>query len=285
MGGGVQKIYANQNLMMLGQIVDKFRIETVLGEGGMGIVYRAWDTVLERPVALKMIHHQYAPSEIPFRRFLAEAKILAKLDHPNIVPVHDLFEHEGNWFIVMQYIEGMTLAKIIEREGPMPYQRFAFICKQILSALSYAHRAGVTHRDIKPSNVILARDGTVKVTDFGLAKSEYHPALTVPSSTAGTLYYMSPEQVKDLATVDHRSDLYALGMTMYEMLTGRTPFLPGAPPVDVMNAILQEQFPPPRSLFAPMPEPLSKIVMKTIEHRRAVRASSRLCEDHESIGR
>ena len=249
---------------MLGKIVNKFRVDAVLGEGGMGIVYRAWDMVLERTVALKMIHRQRTPKDISFRRFLAEAQILAKLDHPNIVPVHDFFEHEGSWFIVMPYVEGMTLAKIIEREGPMSYQRFSLICKQILSALSYAHRAGVTHRDIKPSNVILAREGTIKVTDFGLAKSEYYPALTKPSSTAGTLYYMSPEQVKDLATVDHRSDLYALGMTLYEMLTGRTPFSPASPPVDIMNAILQQQFPSPRRLFAPVPEPLSEIVMKAL---------------------
>ncbi len=260
--------------MMLGKIIGKFRLDAVLGEGGMGIVYRAWDMVLERPVALKMIHRQYTPNEISFRRFLAEAKILAKLDHPNIVPVHDLLEHEGSWFIVMQYVEGMTLAQIIEHEGPLPYQRFSPICKQILSALGYAHRAGVIHRDIKPGNVILTREGTVKVTDFGLAKYEHHPALTKSSSMAGTLYYMSPEQVKDLATVDHRSDLYAIGMTMYEMLAGRTPFLPGSPPVDIMNAILQQQFPPPRRLFAPVPEPLSEIVMKALAKDPAKRHQS-----------
>ncbi|MGH7595594.1 MAG: protein kinase domain-containing protein [bacterium] len=250
--------------MMLGKTIDKFRLDAVLGEGGMGIVYRAWDMVLERPVALKMIHRQHAPNKISFQRFLAEAKILAKLDHPNIVQVHDLLEHEGNWFIVMQYIEGMTLAQIIEREGPMPYQRFSPVCKQILSALGYAHRAGVIHRDIKPGNVILAREGTVKVTDFGLAKSEHGLALTQSSAIAGTLYYMPPEQVKNLANVDHRSDLYALGMTLYEMLAGRTPFSPGSPPVDIMNAILQEQFPPPGRLFAFVPEPLSEIVMKAL---------------------
>ncbi len=259
---------------MLNKIVDKFRIDTVLGEGGMGIVYRAWDMVLERHVALKMIHRQFKPDEISFKRFLAEAKILAKLEHPNIVPVYDLLEHEGSWFIVMQYVEGMTLAQIIEREGPMPYQRFSPVCKQVLSALGYAHRAGVIHRDIKPSNVILARDGTVKVTDFGLAKYEHHPALTQTSSTGGTLFYMSPEQVKNLATVDQRSDLYAIGMMMYEMLTGRTPFPPGSPPIDIMNAILDQAFPSPRRLLTSVPEPLSEIVMKALAKDPAERYRS-----------
>jgi serine/threonine protein kinase len=259
---------------MLGKIVDKFRIDAVLGEGGMGIVYRAWDTVLERPVALKMVHRHSMQNDLSFRRFLAEAKILAKLDHPNIVPVYDLLEHEGSWFIVMQFVEGMTLAKIIEREGPMPYQRFAPICKEILSALSYAHRIGVIHRDIKPGNVIIAFEGTAKITDFGLAKSEHHPALTKSSSMAGTLYYMSPEQVKNLASVDHRSDLYATGMTMYEMLTGRTPFSPASPPVDIMNAILQQQFSPPSRWHASVPEALSQIVMKAIAKDPAKRFQS-----------
>ncbi|MCI0694343.1 protein kinase [candidate division KSB1 bacterium] len=259
---------------MLNKIVDKFRIDAVLGEGGMGIVYRAWDMVLERHVALKMIHRQFTPTEISFRRFLAEAKILAKLEHPNIVQVYDLLEHEGSWFIVMQYVEGLTLAKIIEREGPMPYQRFSPVCKQVLAALGYAHRAGVIHRDIKPSNVILAREGTVKVTDFGLAKYEHHPALTQTSSTGGTLYYMSPEQVKNLANVDQRSDLYAIGMMFYEMLTGRTPFPPGAPPIDIMNAILDQPFQSPRRLLASVPEPLSEIVMKALAKDPAQRHQS-----------
>ena len=148
---------------MLGKIVNKFRVDAVLGEGGMGIVYRAWDMVLERTVALKMIHRQRTPNEISFRRFLAEAQILAKLEHPNIVQVYDLLEHEDSWFIVMQYVEGTTLANVIEYEAPMPYRRVSPICKQILAALSYAHRAGVIHRDIKPGNVILAREGAASV--------------------------------------------------------------------------------------------------------------------------
>jgi serine/threonine protein kinase len=256
---------------MLGKIVNKFRVDAVLGEGGMGIVYRAWDMVLERTVALKMIHRRHTPNEISFRRFLAEAQILAKLEHPNIVQVYDLLEHEESWFIVMQYVEGMTLANVIEREAPMPYRRVSPICKQILAALSYAHRAGVIHRDIKPGNVILAREGAVKVADFGLAKYQHHPALTASTGTAGTLYYMSPEQVKNLANVDPRSDLYATGMTMYEMLTGRTPFLPASPPVDIMNAILEQQFPSPSRLFSSVPEPLSKIVMKALAKAPAQR--------------
>lgn len=259
---------------MLGKIINKFRIDAVLGEGGMGIVYRAWDMVLERSVAMKMIHRSFMPHEISFRRFLAEAKILAKLEHPNIVPVYDLLEHEEGWFIIMQYVEGMTLAAIIAREGPMPYRRFSPICRQILSALGYAHRAGVIHRDIKPGNVLITLEGTVKVSDFGLAKYEHHPALTQSSSTAGTLCYMSPEQVRNLANVDQRSDLYALGMTLYEMLTGRTPFVPGAPPVDILNAILQQQFPPPSRIIATVPEPLSEMVMKALAKDPAKRHQS-----------
>ncbi|MGH7496097.1 MAG: protein kinase domain-containing protein [bacterium] len=249
---------------MLGKIVNKFRIEAVLGEGGMGVVYRARDMVLERQVALKMIHREYTPNEISFQRFWVEARILARLEHPNIVQVHDLLEHEGTWFIVMQFVEGLTLAQVIEREGPLPYQRVSTICKQILSALGYAHRAGVIHRDIKPGNVILTLEGAVKVADFGLAKYERSPALTQSSSVAGTPYYMSPEQVKNLANVDHRSDLYAIGMTLYEMLTGRTPFPPGSAPIDIMNAILEEQFPSPSRIFTSVPKPLGEIVMKAL---------------------
>jgi hypothetical protein len=249
---------------MIGKTINnRYRIDKKLGEGGMGLVYQAWDTALERPVALKMMHAILAQDEAFLKRFLTEARALAQLENPHIVIVFDLLETELGSFIVMQYVEGMTLADKIQQAGPMPYQEALPIFKQILTAIGHAHRAGVIHRDIKPGNVILTQQNLVKITDFGLARIQRDARLTPSVGTGGTLYYMSPEQVKN-TTIDHRSDVYSIGMTCYEVLAGRIPFKKTDTQVDVLNAILKDRFPPPDRFNTAVPKELAKIVMKAI---------------------
>jgi len=155
---------------MIGKVINKYRLDAKLGEGGMGVVYKAWDTVLERPVALKMLHPLLAQDEKFLKRFRSEGRALAKLVHPNIVTVFDLEEAEENLIIIMEYVEGVTLAEELKQSRPLPFDAALPIIKQVLSALGHAHNVGVIHRDIKPGNVMLTLQKHVKITDFGLAK-------------------------------------------------------------------------------------------------------------------
>lgn len=247
---------------------DKYRIGKILGEGGMGIVYLGWDLVVERFVAVKEIKSSLPDYDKYIERIKKEAKILAKLNHPNIVILYDLIQYQANWYIVMEYVEGVTLDKRLEKVGALPHQKATPIFKQMLAALDHAHLSGIIHRDFKPGNVMIKSDGQVKVMDFGLAKIQTSPSATRATQsehTGGTLYYLSPEQVEsDGRVVDRRSDIYALGMTCYEVLAGYMPLKEKKTTVEILNAILKDNFPPPIERNAKVPEELSEIVRKAI---------------------
>ena len=256
-------------MLTIGEIVnERHRIDAILGKGGMGIVYLGRDIMLERFVALKEIRTSLPSYDKYIERIKKEAKALARLQHPNIVTVHDLIPYRNNWYIVMEYVEGMTLDKRLEQAGALPDQEATPIFKQILAALGHAHQAGIIHRDVKPGNVMIKSDGQIKVMDFGLAKDQTNLSATRSTKTehtGGTLYYLSPEQVESEGkVVDHRSDIYSLGMTCYEVLAGYMPLKEKKTTVAILNAILRDNFPPPTKFNATVPKELSKIVRRAI---------------------
>jgi len=266
-------------MLNIGETVnERYRIEKTLGEGGMGIVYLGRDLMLERFVALKEIRASLPSYDKYIERIKKEAKALARLQHPNIVTVHDLIQYRNNWYIVMEYVEGVTLDKKLEQAGALPDQEATPIFKQILKALAHAHQAGIIHRDIKPGNVMSKSDGQVKVMDFGLAKDQTRLSATRSTKTehtGGTLYYLSPEQVESEGkVVDGRSDIYSLGMTCYEVLAGYMPLKEKKTTVAILNAILRDNFPPPTKFNATVPKELSKIVRKAIALKPAKRFQS-----------
>jgi len=249
---------------ILGTVIDDYRILEVIGRGGMGIVYRAEDVALSRIVALKMIAPEMAENETFLKRFRAEARALARVDSPYIVGIHAMRHSEQRFFIVMEYVEGGTLFDEIAR-GPMPSETVAPIVRQMLLAFSNAHRVGVIHRDIKPRNIMLTPAGRVKVTDFGLAKLRRDDDATTATQggMAGTLRYMAPEQVRN-QEVDHRSDIYALGMTLYEMLAGVLPYNPEEGAYAILKRIVEDPVPPPTDFHADIPAGWVRIVEKAI---------------------
>ncbi len=252
---------------IIGKVIDGYRILDVLGRGGMGVVYKALDTSLDKVMALKMIDPMLARDENFLKRFKTEARALAKLENTNIVTVHALRETEFGVFMVMEYVEAKTLSDWIQQKGPFSWEDTVTISKQLLNAIGHAHRVGVIHRDIKPSNILLDTDLKVKVTDFGLAKviRQHGPSSTVTQMRAGTLYYMSPEQVKGLKNVDFRSDIYSLGMTLYEMMVGKTPFEKTDSDFSIQKRIVEGEIPPPTKFNSSIPKPLAKIITKAID--------------------
>ncbi|MBL0176891.1 MAG: protein kinase [Ignavibacteria bacterium] len=250
---------------LIGQTIDAYEILGVLGTGGMGIVYKAKDTTLDRVVALKMMDSRFADDETFLKRFQSEARALAKLQHPNIVSIYALRETEQGFFLAMEFVDGVTLADRIRQVGPMPIDATIKIFMQILVALEHAHNAGIIHRDIKPSNIMLATEDLVKVTDFGLAKIQQASAMTMTMGTAGTLYYMSPEQIRGLANVDKRGDIYSLGMTLYEAISGSVPFAEDFTDFSVRKAIVDGDIPALDKVKPDVPKGLSRIVMKAME--------------------
>ena len=250
---------------LVGQEIDGYRILDVLGRGGMGVVYKAHDVNLDKIVALKMIDPALARDEAFLRRFRGEARALARIDSPHIVRVHVMRPTEAGLYIVMEFVDGGTVTDLLH-DGPIPWRRALPIIRQMLTALEHAHSVNVIHRDIKPSNIMLTARGEVKVTDFGLAKVRKTDGLaTVTQGIAGTLFYMSPEQVEGLADLDHRSDLYSMGLTIYQMLTGRLPLDRDAGDFAVMRAIVEDTMPPPSTFKPDLPEPLVRGVMKALE--------------------
>jgi serine/threonine protein kinase len=250
---------------LIGKSIDNYRIMKKIGRGGMGSVYRAMDVSLEKIVAIKSMHSVYDMDEEFIKHFMSEAKALAKLENTHIVHVYALRTTDEGTFIVMEYVDGTNLDQIIKEKGSIPWQMAVGYCRQMLRALHHAHKANVIHRDIKPSNVLVAKNGILKLTDFGLAKIKKHSGVSTKTKfAAGTLYYMSPEQVRDPGTVDVRSDIYSLGMTFYEMLMGKVPFSDISSEFNVQKAILEDTFPEPAQLIADIPVQFSDIIMKAI---------------------
>lgn len=217
-----------------GETVGDYEVLEVLGTGGMGRVYRARHRVTERVEAIKVLAHQHTDNDEKAQRFLREARVHASLAHPNIASVHTAFWWEDNLILVMELVEGVPLKDILAR-GPLPETQALSYVRQTLDALEYAHSQGVIHRDITPANILITPEGKVKLTDFGLAKTVHDARLTQTGTPMGSLYYISPEQVRGTAAPDVRSDLYSLGAVLYEMVTGRTPFVTSNP-FDLMES-------------------------------------------------
>lgn len=216
--------FESLSMAELGAVFPDFEIRALLGRGGMGAVYLAFQRDLEREVALKILPPQ-AADDLEFQeRFRREAATLARLNHPNIVRLFDYGERDGIFYFIMEYVDGADLAALMA-EGEFPLREIHGMIGQVCDALEFAHEHGVVHRDIKPGNILIEEDGTAKIVDFGLAKMEdpHDPGLTATMSTMGTLHYMAPEQMQGLKNTDHRSDIYSLGVVLYELLTGKLP--------------------------------------------------------------
>lgn len=263
---------------MLGSRISHYQITGKLGTGGMGVVYEAEDTRLRRKVALKFLPDELADDPDAVRRFRREADTIATLSHGNICTIYDIDEHDGQVFIAMECVEGLNLKTYMSRHT-LTTPQIADMGLQITSALSAAHAKGIVHRDIKPGNLIVSDSGTVKVLDFGLARrfraadtGELGPeGSTIPGRPMGTANYMAPERILQLP-LDPRSDLFSLGVVMYEMATGRLPFA-GASPSETVSNVLDKD-PDPLTTFAPQHRLLEPIVQRLLAKRASERYAS-----------
>jgi serine/threonine-protein kinase len=242
---------------------DRYEIEEKLGRGGMATVYRGRDRVLGRPVAVKVLAQKYADDEKFVTRFRREAQASARLNHENIVSVFDTGDTDGQHYIVMELVEGETLADLLKREGKLSPERAARIASLVARALHAAHGEGIVHRDVKPGNVMLTPAGEVKVMDFGIARAATDETLTQTGMVLGTASYLSPEQSRG-DSVDHRSDLYALGCVIYEMLTGEPPFTGGSP-LSVAYKHVNDAPQPVSQVNPSVPPGLEAVVMRALE--------------------
>jgi predicted Ser/Thr protein kinase len=249
-----------------GKTLGNYQIGEELGRGGMAVVYRAYQPSLNRYVAIKVLPPQLAFDRQFVERFLREARSAAGLRHPNIVVVHDVGEQNGLYYIVMEYLEGRTLKEVIEQEGSLPPDRVARILEQVAAALDYAHARGFIHRDVKPANIFVGEGDRVTLTDFGIAKAAAEAEqLTRTGTLVGTPEYMSPEQAEG-GIVDPRTDLYALGVVLYQMLTGQVPFK-GNTPHSTLYAVVNQPPPPPRQLNPALPPAVEAVVLKAVAKR------------------
>jgi serine/threonine-protein kinase len=253
-------------------IAGRYELEQKVGSGGMSKVYRAHDRLLERTVALKILHEHYSKDDEYIERFRREARAVAQLTHPNVVTVIDRGEHEGRQFIVFEYIDGENLKQLVEREGPLPPRQVIELGLQIASALASAHARGVVHRDVKPQNVILTDEGRPKVTDFGIARSSDVESVTLTGTVMGTSEYIAPEQARG-ELVDFRSDVYSLGAILYELCAGEVPY-PGENPVSVAMRHLHEPVPSARARRRDIPSRLDAAIRRAMAKDPAERFGS-----------
>lgn len=259
----------------VGQVVDGYRIQSVLGRGGMGVVYKAEDVALSRPVAIKRVNPSQANRDMFLHRFRAEARALARIDSPHIVSVYALRETDLGLLIVMEYVDGGTLDDRLN-DGPLAIEEALPLFKQMLQAFGDAHKAGVIHRDIKPQNIMLTEDSMVKVTDFGIAKMRKQDTgkTVTQGGQGGTLKYMSPEQISDIEAVDDTSDIYALGMVVYQMLVGTLPFDDTETDFDIMRKVVEGNLPPPTDYRADLPDLLVELITTATAKQQADRYQS-----------
>src|SRR5487761_2793416 len=241
----------------------RYELRSQIARGGTAHVYLAHDILLDRPVALKVLYPELSRNDSFVERFRREAQAAANLSHPNIVQVFDWGESENTYFIVMEYIDGEPLSSIIRTQAPISPDQAATVAGDIAQALGYAHRHGVIHRDVKPGNVLITQDGQVKVTDFGIARAiGADEQVTQTGLVMGTATYFSPEQAQGLE-VDGRSDIYSLGVVLYEMVTGRAPFT-GDTPVAIAYQHVREQPASPRSINPAIPSALEAIILQAM---------------------
>jgi predicted Ser/Thr protein kinase/tetratricopeptide (TPR) repeat protein len=253
-----------------GENVGPYRIVTQLGQGGMATVFKAYHPALDRYVAIKVLHPAFMEDPGFLARFEREAKVVASLDHPNIVPIYDYAEHRGNPYLVMKFIEGETLKARMTR-GPLAMQEGVRIVERVGAGLAYAHNKGILHRDIKPSNVLLAPDGAVYLADFGLARIAEAGESTLSSDTMlGTPQYISPEQARGEKDLDAGTDIYSFGVVLYELVVGRVPFSADTP-FSIIHDHIYKPLPRPRDINPSVPEAVERVLFKALAKNRADR--------------
>lgn len=253
-------------------LANRYRIQAKIGEGGMAVVYRALDVVLRRIVAIKVLRAQYAGDPEFVDRFRREAQAAASLSHPNVVNIFDVGQDADVHYIVLEYVQGRNLKEIVREQGQLPPRRAAQIARSVARALEAAHARGLVHRDIKPHNILITVEGRVKVADFGLARAASAATLTATGMVIGSVHYFSPEQARGDA-VGPASDIYSLGVVLYEMLTGAVPFR-GDSPIAVALKHLQEEPVPPRQRNDAVPEWLEGVVLRALAKKPADRFPS-----------
>lgn len=249
---------------LVGRVIgNRYEIIEKIGEGGMATVYKAKCNILKRYVAVKVLRDEFTTDEEFIKRFNTEAQAAASLTHPNIVSIYDVGHEENIYYIVMELVQGKTLKEIINEDGALPWKWALNVSIQVASALEMAHKNNIVHRDIKPHNIIITEDGIAKVTDFGIAKAVSNSTITAFGTTIGSVHYFSPEHARGGYT-DAKSDLYSLGVVMYEMLTGRVPF-DADTPVSIALKHMQEKPIEPIKLNPTIPYAVNKIIMKAME--------------------
>lgn len=241
----------------------RYEIREIIGVGGMAVVYKAYDNIDDRIVAIKILKEEFLANEEFRRRFKNEAKAIAVLSHPNIVKVYDVSFGDRLQYIVMEYIEGITLKEYIEQQKAVNWKEAVHFVNQILKALQHAHDKGIVHRDIKPQNIILLQDGTIKVSDFGIARFSRGDTRTMTESAIGSVHYISPEQARGEIT-DDKADIYSVGVVMYEMLTGQLPFQSDSA-VSVAIMQLQQEAKRPREINPEIPLGLEQITLRAMQ--------------------
>src|SRR5919205_1214125 len=250
-------------------IAGRYELEELVGSGGMSSVYRAHDRLLERDVALKILHEQFTRDDDYVERFRREARSVAQLTHPNIVTVIDRGEQDGRQFIVFEYVDGENLKELVEREGPLPAHEVIELGLQVARGLAFAHENGLVHRDVKPQNVLLDGDGRAKVTDFGIARSLDVQGVTQSGTVLGTSNYIAPEQARG-EPVDQTTDVYSLGVVLFELLTGEVPF-PGESFVAVAMQHVSEPPPSVLEVRPDVPVRVARAVDRALEKNPAER--------------
>jgi serine/threonine-protein kinase len=257
---------------MIGSVVGNYKIIDKIGEGGMGAVFKGVDLMLEREVAIKMLRPELARQPNVVERFRTEAVTLAKLNHPNVATLHSFFRQDDDFFMVMEFVRGRTLEDVIRMQGAMQCDKaIEFFC-MALEGIDHAHKMGIVHRDIKPANMMLTETGSIKVMDFGIARVLGTDRLTKAGHLIGTVEYMSPEQVRGEET-DARSDIYSLGILLYEMLTGGVPFN-STSEYELMRRQIEDAPTPPRTHAPHIPLPIEQAIMRSLAKKRAARYQS-----------
>ncbi|WP_036718756.1 Stk1 family PASTA domain-containing Ser/Thr kinase [Paenibacillus harenae] len=250
----------------------RYEILTRIGGGGMALVYKAHDVLLNRNVAVKVLRQQFVHDEEFIRRFRREAQSAAALSHPNVVSIYDVGQEDDTHYIVMEYVEGHNLNEIIQERAPLQADEAVRIAVQIADALDHAHQNHIIHRDIKPHNILIGKNGRVKVTDFGIARAVTSSTITQTGSVIGSVHYFSPEHAKGVNTGE-KSDLYSLGIVLYQMLTAKLPFL-GESPISVALKHLQEDFEEPRIVNPHIPQSVENVILKAMRKNMHERYAS-----------